>query len=122
MKDFEYITLNTNGVLRDVNAKSSIFKTNRGKIVFLQETHTTEASRRQWEETWEPGGRVCFSHGTTSSAGVATLIPEHIKFISEHNLMPGRILLTKIEMNDEILNLVNIYNYTNDNFKKQVTF
>lgn len=50
MIDFEYVTLNTNGVLKDVNAKTSIFNSNRGKILFLQEVHTTEASRKDWEK------------------------------------------------------------------------
>ena len=67
-------------------------------------------------------GRVCCSHGGSGSAGVAIFLPPKITYLSETEILPGRILLVKIEMNNEIFYLINVYNYTNDNYRKQVDF
>ena len=67
-------TFNVNG-LGDTAKRQEVLRWIENKnddIVLLQETHSTDITERQWENSWN--GRMIFNHGTSNSIGTAFLI------------------------------------------------
>ena len=50
----------------------------KNAIVFMQETHLSDKTGKQWEQLWR--GSIKFSHGTTSSKGVLIAFSESLEF------------------------------------------
>ena len=50
----------------------------KNAIVFMQETHSSDITGKQWEQLWR--GLIKFSHGTTSSKGVLIAFSESLEF------------------------------------------
>ena len=76
---------------------------------FLQETHSSKDSAITWETEW--GGKALFSHGSTNSKGVMTLINPKLdckieKVIADKD---GRYIIADILLNQVRILLVNIY-------------
>ena len=87
----------------------------------LQETHSDVSVEEMW--TTEYKGKIYFSHGSSSSRGVALLIPEQLNaqlIIKAKEIdKEGRILLIHIEINNRDTIIVNIYAPTKDNITLQ---
>lgn len=47
-------------------------------VILLQETHCTRELENLWQAEW--GGKVFYSHGTSSARGVATLVKKKYSF------------------------------------------
>ena len=91
-------------------------------VVFMQETHSTELSERDWKKVWN--GQIEFCHGKSSARGVAILIAKdiniHINEIIRDNT--GRFLLLDTTFEGQRLILANIYAPTKDQRELQMNF
>ena len=116
-------TFNVNG-LRQKEKRLSIFKrlAKLKSIILLQETHSTENEEKIWRDEWN--GNIEFCHGTSSSCGVAILMPSgsdtHIKKIDNDG--NGRILIVQIMSNSTEYIIVNIYAPVRTQEKQQILF
>uniref|UniRef100_A0A669BQM4 Reverse transcriptase domain-containing protein n=1 Tax=Oreochromis niloticus TaxID=8128 RepID=A0A669BQM4_ORENI len=104
-------SLNVNGC-RDANKRAllaEVIKLKRLDIVFLQETHTDSLNEVDWDLWW--GGRKFLSHGTNFSAGVAILFSPslNVNIIFSMEMVKGRVLLVKAEIEGFIFTFVNVY-------------
>ena len=91
-------------------------------IIFLQETHCTEALISQWEKDWK--GQIYFSNGSSTSRGVATLFSDNLD-ISVNNIIRddyGRFLLIDATFDGQQLILANVYAPTEDDTTAQCNF
>ena len=119
-------TFNCRG-LRCKSKRLSVFNwlntTERG-ITLLQETHSDSGIEKQWEKELE--GSIYFSHGTSSTKGVAILIPNILKSLLKVNEMKkddsGRILVLHCEMAGTEVVIFNIYAPTKDLTQEQNIF
>ena len=89
-------------------------------FTFLQETYSSKECAQIWEAEW--GGKVYFSHGSSHSKGVMTLVNPNLdvkveKCIQDTN---GRFLILDLLIDELHLILVNIYAPNDAN--QQVTF
>ena len=84
------------------------------EVFFLQETHSTPNTERDWENLW--GGKILFNHGASNSTGVAILVKRNASIqIKKHvNIIPGRVILLEVECDSVNYCLVNIYSPNND--------
>ena len=77
--------------------------------IFLQEMHWTAELENTINSEWN--GQIIYNHGTANSCGVAILF--HPGLVNQPTQRKrdshGRILATKITLDDQELNLVNIY-------------
>ena len=93
-------------------------------ITLLQETHATNDDEKEWVKDWE--GQIVFSHGTSTSRGVAILIPSNLQMsfniITTFRDLTGRILLIECNIETNRYVIVNIYAPTKDMQKKQLDF
>ena len=67
-------SLNVRGLNKSIKRRS-IFRwlhNQNNHFTFLQETYSSKECANIWEAEW--GGRIFFSHGSTHSKGVMTLI------------------------------------------------
>ena len=80
---------------------------------------TDEAS---WKKEWD--GEIIFSHGSYNSKGVAILIPQNLDPTIEKTLCDdqGRYLAVKINMDDNVCTVINIYAPTKDKPREQLQF
>ncbi|MGH0177545.1 UNVERIFIED_CONTAM: hypothetical protein FKN15_075286, partial [Acipenser sinensis] len=104
-------TVNVNGCRDPFRRAQVISYLKKGgySVCFLQETHTTPEAEANWLLEW--GGRVSFSHLTSTSCGVATLfsgsfLPTVLDVV---DVEPGRLLHHRIRDGDRIVHLVNVY-------------
>ena len=88
---------------------SEIIEQKNLKLFFLQETHADTDYEVEWAMWWE--GQSVFSRETNLSAGVAVLFPPSlkIKIISKKEIVKGRAVMVKVEIEDNILFFLNIY-------------
>ena len=93
-------------------------------IIFLQETHCTEADESMWQK--EFNGMGYFSNGTNQSRGVVILIPNNlhidIKVLSHISDSKGRLIMIKCEIESCIFSLINVYAPTRDHLAEQLSF
>ena len=103
--------------LAEKSKRNTIFqhlkKTHKG-ILFLQETHSTVSVERKWKG--EFGGEIFYSHGTSGSKGVETLVPKYINFDVHTTISDpdGRFILLEANINQETYVLCNVYAPTKD--------
>ena len=122
MSGLYVLSLNVRG-LREIKKRKAIFmylKKKKADIIYLQETHSCNASEKQWKRDW--GGEIIFSHGTNSSKGVAILINPVSKCTIDQVLCDpgGRYIVANVKMSDKCFNLINTYAPNDD--KDQVKF
>lgn len=88
---------------------SEIVSQNKIDVLFLQETHSDQADEVDWGLWWE--GPHVLSHGTSVSAGVAILCraTANAVMLSVSEVVKGRLLIVRAEMNGSVLCIVNIY-------------
>ena len=104
--------------LRDFEKRKKIYlqlKNTQADIIFLQETHSDEASVNDWTNQW--GGNIFFSHGAHNSRGVMILFRRNLIDMNPSILYNknGRILAIKITTIDDIdCLLINIYGPNSD--------
>ena len=111
MKGLRLGSLNINGG-RDRTKRALVAETCKLKkldIMFLQETHTDFNNESEWGLWWE--GRLCLSHGTNVSAGVAVLFSAglNVKILSTEEIVKGRALAVRAEIESCIFVFVNVY-------------
>ena len=78
--DFKFQSLNVRGLNKSIKRRS-IFRwlhNQKYHFTFLQETYSSIEHARIWEAEW--GGKVFFSHSTSHSKGVMTLINRTLDF------------------------------------------
>ena len=116
MGKLKLLSFNANG-LGDGKKRRDLFTWLRQKncdICFVQETHCTDKMEEYWKAEW--GYEVYFSNHTGNSRGVAILFNNTFEFkivkrISDPN---GRYLILNIIINNNELNLVNVYGPNKD--------
>ena len=105
------VSLNVRGI-SNFKKRRTIFTWCRRKnadVIFLQETHSFLASEKQWENEW--GGKMLFSYGSPNSCGTATLISNkaNLTELSTTADPLGRFIISKVQVDDKVYVLVNIY-------------
>lgn len=75
----------------------------------MQEHHSTKEVENQWRNEW--GVEITMSHGTSNSRGVAVLMKKGVEVIVHSKIMDpqGRFIILKIEFNDNLYILINVY-------------
>ena len=112
MQSLKIGSLNINGGGRDRQKRaliSEVATQKRVDVLFLQETHTTPADEIDWGLWWE--GSCTLSHGTNLSAGVAVLFRKdaNAKVLSSTEVVKGRLLIVKAEIEGSAFCFANIY-------------
>ena len=124
MTDLKIYSFNVRGI-GEGSKRRTIFRHLKNKfpnsIYLLQETHSSVDVEQKWKMEWN--GDVYFSHGTTNSCGVMTLIYPGldlaVQFLQkdEH----GRLLALKIKTKDEDgINIYNIYAPVRSKVQEQI--
>ena len=109
-------TLNVNG-LGDLKKRRQIFKwvrDNKISICLLQETHSIKQIEPFWQSEW--GFDAYFSGNSTNSCGIGILINNNFEqqSISVKELVIGRLMVMKIEIQGINVNIINIYGPNRD--------
>ena len=83
-------------------------------IFLLQETHSSIECEQQWQNEW--GGKIVFSHGSTSSRGVCILFKNNFpwKIHGNHIDENGRYIIVDVELGGFGVLLCNIYGPNRD--------
>ncbi len=116
-----FFSLNTRGLKNNVKRKATFLfcKEQKSHIIFLQETHSTEADTKFWKNQW--GDNIFFSHGTSHSAGVMILFNRFSGNVINHlSDINGHWLIMAIEFNDVHYILVCVYGYNTRSQNKQL--
>ena len=111
MRSLKIGSLNINGG-RDGQKRALISEVSSQKridVLFLQETHSDPAVETDWGLWWE--GPYALSHGTNVSAGVAVLFKAaaNATIISSTEVVKGRLLVVRAEIEGSVFYFVNIY-------------
>lgn len=109
--NFGVLSLNVRG-LNNITKRRSVFRwlhNRKEQIILLQETYSTKPLQNVFKAEW--GGRVYSAHGTNHSRGVAILLKNNFggKITEDIYDDEGRWLLLKIEIDNEIVSILNIY-------------
>ena len=115
-----FVTNNVNGLSTSKTKRTKIFLhlkniiKNKG-FIFLQETHTTKNSVKNFKEDFGKNNDLFFSHGTSNSCGVAIGICGNFEYsvkdqISDKN---GRFLIISLVIGKSDYILINLYNENN---------
>ena len=105
------VSLNVRGI-SNFKKRRTIFTWCRRKntdIIFLQETHSIASTEKQWKNEW--GGKMLFSHGSPNSCGTAILISNKATctVLSTIPDPQGPFIISKVQVDDKVYVLVNIY-------------
>ena len=109
-------TLNTKG-LGGKQKRLQVFQYLKDKsydVIFLQETHYNVNTCQTWKTEWK--GKSFFSGLKSNKEGVAFLVNEssNINCSAFTELVPGRIIVLDIEINNKDITLINIYGPNDD--------
>ncbi len=125
--NLQVFSFNVRGLANTVKRKmvfNFLKQKSKRAIFLLQETHSCLETEKDWLDDW--GGDIYFSHGSSNSAGVATLVSPglDITCIDEKTNDQGRSLYITIKLEDENeeLLLVNVYAPTRDKLDCQLQF
>ena len=124
MVDINIFSLNTRG-LGDRHKRLAVLQwlvAKKSQICFLQETHSTPDTEKDWINCWE--GEIVFSHGASNSRGVAIMISKDldITITKVENDSSGRFILLDCVLDNKRIILVNIYAPTINNKHDQRLF
>ena len=112
----KFTSFNCNGLAENkkLNIVLKYIKENHKGIFFLQETHSEPCKESKWMESWD--GEIFFNHGTTSSCGVAILMPKKMEYqiVDSYSCKDGRFLMLNVKIENINHILVNIYMPTKD--------
>ena len=104
-------SLNVNGV-RDSKKRSVLFhwlKMQNFDLILLQETHCDVQNEKKWSQEWQ--GKTFWSHGNSSSRGVAILIKPNLD-IGINNVdrdLQGRYICIDTKIDDLDISVINVY-------------
>ena len=126
------ISLNCRG-LGDTSKRRSVFnwiqKHPRGpyEVIFLQETHSTTENMKYFKDNWSTyhkNDEILFSHGTSSSKGVLTIIHSKlVQYIQNTNIdQDGRYTIVDMDINGTSYCFLNIYAPNLENQNEQLIF
>ena len=111
--NFDILSWNVRG-LGDYQKRCKLFnwvKKHRSKkaIVFMQETHLSDKTGKQWEQLWR--GSIKFSHGTTSSKGVLIAFSGSLEFniMKEFTDQNGCYIVLQVDIQENPYMLINYY-------------
>ena len=104
MVELKLYSFNVRGINNRLKRRT-IFRHLKNKygpgIFMLQETHSSEEMEQMWRIEWN--GAIYFSHGSTNSCGVATLISPgldlNVKTLHKDNA--GRLLALTVQIDDD---------------------
>ena len=110
------LSLNVRG-LSNFRKRRAIFtwcRKQKADLIFLQETHSTEAGECKWKKEW--GSEIIFSHGSSNARGVAVLIKRGLDIVIQQELLNfnGRSIILKALIKDKRYTLANIYGPNKD--------
>ena len=119
-------SLNANG-LGDVKKRRKLiiwlkkFHKIDTKIIFLQETHTTEKLETRWKNEWN-NQDIYFSHGTSGSKGVAIILPKNLNCTvnTSYKDPGGRYVALNITIDQNNFCIINCYAPCTNEPKKQL--
>ena len=109
--NLKLISLNVTGI-SNFNKRRTIYtwcRKQKADFIFLQEMHSKKETEVQWKNEW--GAEMLFSHGSPNSCGTAILISNNTnyKLLSTIPDPLGRFMILKIQINEKVYVLVNIY-------------
>ena len=111
--NFDILSWNVRG-LGDYQKQRKLFNwvkkhTSKNAIVFMQETHSSDKTGKQWEQLWR--GSIKFSHGTTSSKGVLIAFSESLEFniTKEFTDQNSRYIVLQVDIQENPYVLINYY-------------
>ena len=113
LKPLSIVTWNVNGASTRIKRKRILqyASTMTEDVILLQETHSTTTTQKYWIRSWKDlvgqEGRIIFSHGTSSTNGVAILIKKQMQLKIHHRDTHGRMIA--VELQDMDLKIWNIY-------------
>ena len=110
-KLFKLVSLNVTGI-NNFHKRRAIFtwcRKRKADVIFLQETHSKEESKKQWVNEWS--GKIVYSHGSPNSCGVEVLIRNGFNCIIHNTIIDpsGRYIILKVDIEDKVYVLINIY-------------
>ncbi len=116
MESIKFCSFNVNG-LGNRPKREKIFswlKQNNFNICFLQELHCTLDSKETWKKQW--GHELYLSGNSSNSKGIGILINLNSTYeISKYEeLIPGRLQIMKVKLQDSTITLINIYGPNTD--------
>lgn len=111
MEKCTFIYFNVNGC-RQSFKRAQLFdflKQKRAGVVMVQETHTEQGEEAVWLSEW--GGQGVFSHGSSTSAGVAVLFKSNLPVSVQHveEIEKGRLLKVQTQIAGFNFTFINIY-------------
>ena len=108
-KTIKIASLNVRGINQQNKCKEmfNYFRKKELDVICIQESHSTAKEQRLWDLQW--GGNTIYSHGESNARGVMILSKKEIKLTPLFNDPDGRILICKIEYNDAVYHIANIY-------------
>ena len=114
---FNIISNNVKGLQNESKCRKLFHYFNSCKdvqIVMLQESHSTPGTETIWKAEW--GGPIYFSHGTSESRGVCTLVKRNsdIEVLVMIKDTEGRRLHLKVKTQGKTFTMVNIYGPNRD--------
>lgn len=117
-------SLNVNGIANPIKRKVIFgnIRSQKANIHLLQETHSSPETGFLWAREW--GGQIFYSHGSSSSKGVAIMLnrDSEYKIGSVVRDTEGRFIGMDLHTDYQIFSVCSIYAPTQDKPKKQVEF
>jgi len=109
--NYSLLSLNVRG-LSNPSKRKSVFnwlKRSRYDVIMLQESHSTVETESMWISDWP--GPVFFAHGSRNGRGCCTLVREELDFkpVSIKADRNGRFLITKCEISNDPVTIINVY-------------
>ena len=110
------LSLNVRGI-SNFKKRKTIFtwcRKQKADFIFLQETHSKIYSEKCWRNEW--GGEIIMAHGSSNSRGVAILIKKDVDCTIHSKILDpsGQFVIIKIEIEDKMYVLINIYALNRD--------
>jgi exonuclease III len=123
-ENIQFITHNVRGIQTMEKRRDYLvwLKKYNKHIIFLQETHTSSLDEIYFKNTW--GHEMFFSHGTTKSKGLITIVPKDLLENSKlyYRDLDGRLLIIELKLNDNIYYLINVYAPSLNNETEKINF
>lgn len=111
MASLNIVSYNVRGIRNQIKRRKVIRYLHERKydIVFIQESHCTNADQKMWENEW--GGKAFFSHGSSEAKGVGIWIKKNspIQITECKKDIEGHFIILDISYEGHGYTLVNVY-------------
>ena len=107
---FKVLTVNARGLANETKQRAFFdYHRQNADILLIQETHSSEEMAKYWEAEW--GGKIIYSHGTTSARGVAACFTKSMfQLVERFELChDGRTILFDIKISEIVITFVVVY-------------